>query len=167
MTLRDDIRQELRHAGLLHVPDAPLPPPTDTEAERQLVSMALDGQVKPSEFPELLGRHFYSPLHAYAWVACDAVWGAGVADPRNLVAPVVAAMEADGFRHRDLAGELEQLRDEMPWCHRDRLGDMAARVVAAAEARLLLDVLQRAQAALRTGHNVGAVKRRLAEVCGG
>jgi replicative DNA helicase len=155
VNLRDVVRAELRAVGLTAEPFQPLP--ADLDAEGEILSALLEGDVTHAFLAPLEGGHFYSLIHAAIWNAAKDV------APGDLVA-VRAGLVSRGWVGA-LDQELLQLADRQPWRSRERLREQAERVIELAKRRKLIRALQRIEADLRTDRlSVVDAGERLREV---
>lgn len=155
MNLRDVIRTELRAVGLTAEPFQPLP--ADLDAEGEVLSALLDGDVTHAFLAPLEGAHFYSLIHSAIWDA------AKDAAPGDLIA-VRAGLVSRGWVGA-LEQELLQLADRQPWRSRARLREQADRIIELAKRRKLIRVLQGIEADVRTDRlSVAAAFEKLREV---
>jgi replicative DNA helicase len=132
--------RELRAIGL--VSDPPQPLPTDIDAEAEVLSAILSGDIACADLAPLAAEHFYAVIH-------QAVWNAAKTVKPGDVEAVYVNLTAAGWTGA-IDAELEQLTSAQPWRSRAVLKEQAARVVELAKRRELIRKLQRMEADLRT-----------------
>lgn len=143
-----EVREAVRGELLLHGPrsEGPLILPHDTDAERELLHLMLNGKATFESLSPLRASDFFVPLHMHICVAVDMVNHAGI--PRRS-SRVVMALEKLGVTGIDLAGELSSLA-----CY-PATGEatmvLVARVVEAAKARKLIAKMSDVDIGLRLG----------------
>lgn len=138
--IRKTVRDELRAAGLLAEPAQPLP--TDLDAEGEVLSAVIGGEILCSDLRPLSAQHFYSTLHQAIWRAAEDV----------------APGDLEGiYTHLTAAGwigaiddELEVLALTQPSRSKPMLRTQADRIIELSRRRDLIRRLQRLEADLRT-----------------
>lgn len=156
--VRQVVASEIRIAGLVSDPRPVLPPPSDLDAEQELVSLLLAGYKTPSHFKPLKAQHFYARLYGLIFEAAEAVCDRGD----------VCEIGGIGLELKDrgwvgpLLPELEQIRDCTPFINDRWVQRQVARVMDMAVRRQLVDTMQRCDLALRTGEaDADVVRDRL------
>lgn len=138
--IQKTIRHEMRAVGLVAEPAQPLP--CDIDAEAEILSALLAGDVDHRYLAPLDAKHFYAKIHAAIWEAARDVAQSDLVGVRSalIARGWVGALEA----------ELLQLLDAQPWRSRARLRELAERVIELSKRRALIAQLQRLEADLRT-----------------
>lgn len=141
------VREEIRLAGLTSEPVAALPPPSDTQAEREVCSALLCGQIRPVELGDLEAHHFHLGLHAWVFRTVANIHAAGLTLRPELV--IVAALD-DGIAADGLGPELEALHVQA-WRTLETLRQHAATIVELWRRRELCKLLRAVDLQLRAG----------------
>lgn len=132
--------RELRAIGLVSEPALPLP--TDLDAEAEVLSAVLSGDVLCADLAPLAADHFYALLHQAVWTAAQTV------TPGDLEAVYLHLVSSGWVGAID--DELEQLTVAQPWRSTLAVKQQAARIVELAKRRELIVKLQRMEADLRS-----------------
>lgn len=146
--LRSGVREEIRIAALLDRPVSACGLPCDLDAEQEICSAVLCGQVAPGDLSPLVGKHFYGRLFGFIFIAADAVLAAGL---EFTVEHVEIALREQGFDGPEVHRELIQTRDTTPFVVRSILDRQAERVIDLWRRRQLIETMQRVDAELRVG----------------
>ncbi len=153
---RDWLRAELRTVGLFNEPVPSPPPPHDRLAERIIVAQVLDGTrccaelgVEPTDF--------YNNVHAAAFAAAAAMedMGRTVRGVEPHLPTIAATLGKQGFCVRDVAAELQVIRDATEW--KFSLERDVAQVRDLARRRVVLERLHGVDALMRTSSSKAAV----------
>jgi len=141
------VREEIRLAGLTSEPVPALPLPADVEAEREVCSALLCGQVRPVELGELEAHHFALPMHAWVHRTVANIHAAGLTLCPELV--IAAALDA-GVAADGLGPELESLYAQA-WRTLETLRQHAGTIIELWRRRELCVLLRTADLHLRAG----------------
>ena len=156
--VRREIRHEIRAAALVSEPRPSLPPPSDLDAEAEVLSALLEGHCSVADLAPLEARHFFGRFHSEVFEALtllsdrasDLESVAELLTDRGIVGPVV--------------DELEQLRDAQPFASSDRLCQHVRTILDRWRERRFLELLGSIDLEVRTGVlSVDGAKPRLRE----
>lgn len=144
------VREELLLAGLTSAPRPVLPLPHDIDAERAVCSALLCGLKRLDLLEGLEPAHFYVPLHAMVYATALGCIDEGLPPRLSFIEAALAEQGCAGHGVHEALVEIEAV----PFvAHVDA---HAARIIAAAEARALIERLQRLEVDLRTGTKTAA-----------
>jgi hypothetical protein len=155
------LQRECRTAVLFSEPVTRLPDPHDDDAEQELLSAVLSGEVHPSELDPLRAEHFRAHIKQQTFAAADAltIFGASVTVPA-----VTELLVQEGYNHTAVQSELELIRDATPFLCRATLQERVQRVIELWQLRQLLRVMDEIAAHVRVGQLTHAgAKARLRE----
>lgn len=160
--IEETVVREIRLAGLLNEPAPNDRALCDLDAEAELCSAAMAGDVVPSEL-DLPGSEFYSDLLAHVWVAVDALDELG---REPTVEMVLVALDASGFRGPLLEREVERIRWAQPYASPEGIRARAARIRELARKRRLLKSLERLTLDVRMGLALSEARITLERLAG-
>jgi hypothetical protein len=145
--IKDAVRETIRECQLLDpLTSGQLPPPSDQQAERRIVTALLDG-TPLSQLDPLEPRWFYHPLHMVLLTQWQRVIdGPGVVD----LARAAAVLEQDGHKG-PLRAYLEIMRDNTPFLGLDALREDCKTLREMWYRRSIVGELQTILSRLRSG----------------
>jgi hypothetical protein len=150
-TIRETIQREFRACDLLMVPEVVTGvSPNDLDAEGEVLSSLLSGDIEHGELVGLCAFHFYAHLHSLVF---SAIVRGGL---RN----VGAELRRMGAPKRALDAAFE-IRDQTPYSSRERVQRSAQRIIELYERRELLVRLRQVCVELGSGalSSASAVQR--------
>jgi hypothetical protein len=141
--VKKTIERSIREAGLVNEPPHWIPPPTDLDAEGEVLSARINGHVLAIELAPLDAHHFYALINQEVWKAAAEV------PPGDLVG-LQRALVTRGWRGA-ITNEVMTLAAAQPFCNLRRLREHADRLIDLWRRRALIDIGASIELELRRG----------------
>lgn len=142
--IKEAVKHEMRVGMIMNAGRERPPMPHDIDAESELVSACLIGNVRPHELAPLKREHFYAHILGAIFEATI-----DVVEPGDLEA-VKRNLVNMGWRGA-LDHEIQLTAFTQPWASLTRVRQLSQLVIELAEQRRVIERIQRVEVGLRTG----------------